>query len=409
MKKSVFCKRVLPVAVAAAFSVPAMAAVEVYNEEGTTVSFDASFNAFYSSTSTETDVDGVQSASRDQSRVRSGFLPNWFGANFSKDVGDFKLGGRASFWVSINDSDETPTDGLIDTRQFYGTVDSSWGQVLVGKDFTLFNRSNIFGDEILLGYGMTNDTLGLVDGAYVSFGNIGSGYIYPLPTSQITYRSPDVGGFKLAVGLVDPSRVATDGNGGFAGSEESAPRIEGELTFNTSMGNVFTGMGEDSNLNLWVGFLSQDSESAVEEIESRGISYGAKMKIGGLSLHASGYDGEGLGFLTGPADNQGLGLNALNVIQEDGDEVDSTGYLLQGSYTLGDTRAVVSYGLSEIDNSDEWENETTTLALFHSFHPNLIGVLEYTMNEISYGGGAVSAAQIVEEADAIAVGLIVNF
>ncbi|MEM9315515.1 MAG: porin, partial [Pseudomonadota bacterium] len=227
MKKSVFCKRVLPVAVAAAFSVPGMAAVEVYNEDGTTVSFDASFNAFYSSTSTETDVDGVQSASRDQSRVRSGFLPNWFGANFSKDVGDFKLGGRASFWVSINDSDETPTDGLIDTRQFYGTVDSTWGQVLVGKDFTLFNRSNIFGDEVLLGYGMTNDTLGLVDGAYVSFGNIGSGYIYPLPTSQITYRSPDVGGFKLAVGLVDPSRVATDGEGGFAGSEESAPRIEG--------------------------------------------------------------------------------------------------------------------------------------------------------------------------------------
>ncbi len=402
MKKSVFCKRVLPVAVAAAFSVPAMAAVEVYNEDGTTVSFDASFNAFYSTTSTETDVDGVQSASRDQSRVRSGFLPNWFGANFSKDVGDFKLGGRASFWVSINDSDETPTDGLIDTRQFYGTVDSSWGQILVGKDFTLFNRSNIFGDEILLGYGMTNDTLGLVDGAYVSFGNIGSGYIYPLPTSQITYRSPDVGGFKLAVGLVDPSRVATDGNGGFAGSEESAPRIEGELTFNTDL-------GEGSNLNLWLGFLSQDSESAVEEIESRGVSYGAKVKFGGLSLHASGYDGEGLGFLTGPADNQGLGLNALNVIQENGDEVDSTGYLLQGAYTLGDTRAVISYGLSEIDNSDEWENETTTLALFHSFHPNLIGVVEYTMNEISYGGGAVSAAQIVEEADAFAVGLIVNF
>ena len=413
MSKSVFCKRILPAAVsatlAAAVSLPAVSAVEVYNEDGTTVSFDASFNAFYSSTSTETDVNGVETASRDQSRVRSGFLPNWFGANFSKDVGNFQLGGRASFWVSINDSDETPTDGLIDTRQFYGTVGADWGQILVGKDFTLFNRSNIFGDEILLGYGMTNDTLGLIDGAYVSFGNIGSGYIYPLPTSQITYRSPDIGGFKLAVGLVDPSRTATNADGTFAGSEESAPRIEGELTFNMGMGNVFSGMGEDSNLNLWVGFLSQTSESAVEEIESRGVSYGAKVKVGGLSLHASGYDGEGLGFLTGPADNQGLNLTPLNVIQENGAEVDSSGYLLQGAYTFGDTRAVVSYGLSEIENSDDWDNETTTLALFHSFHPNLIGVLEYTMNEITFGGGAFSPAMVKEEADAIAIGLIVNF
>ncbi|MEE4279225.1 MAG: porin [Halieaceae bacterium] len=403
MKKFVLCKRILPAAIGAAMSLPAMAAVEVYNEDGTTLSFDASFNAFFSSTSTETEVDNVQTASRDQARVRSGFLPNWFGANFTKDVGNFKLGGRASFWVSINDNDETPTDGLIDTRQFYGTVDSSWGQILVGKDFTLYNRSNIFGDEILLGYGMTNDTLGLVDSGYVSFGNIGSGYIYPMPTSQITYRSPDVGGFKLSVGLMDPSRTATDANGNVdAAAEESSPRLEGELTFNTAFSDV-------SNLNLWLGFLSQTSEGAAEEIESQGVSYGVKYKVGGLSLHASGYDGEGVGFLVGTADNKGLGLNALNVIQENGDEVDSTGYLLQGAYTFGDTRAVLSYGNSQIDNSDQWENETTTAALFHSFHPNLIGVLEYTMNEISYGGGAVSAAMIEEEADAIAIGLIVNF
>jgi predicted porin len=404
MMKSVFCKRLLPAAIGAVMGLPAIAAVEVYNEDGTTVSIDASFNTFYSSTSTETMTNGIETASRDQARVRSGFLPPWVGINFSKDVGNFTLGGRASFWVSINDSDETPTDGLIDTRQFYGTVDASWGQILVGKDFTLYNRSNIFGDEILLGYGMTNDTLGLVDGAYVAFGNIGSGYIYPLPTSQITYRSPDIGGFKLAVGLVDPSRTATDDAGAVdAAAEESAPRLEGELTFNTAI-------GDDGNLNAWVGFLSQDSEGAAEDIESRGVSYGAKVGFGGLSLHASGYSGEGLGFLTGPADNKGLALSGLNVIQENGDEVDSSGYLLQGSYTLGDTRAAISYGLSEIDNSDQWENETTTLALFHSFHPNLIGVVEYTMNEISYGGGAVfGASMIKEETDAFSIGLIINF
>jgi len=420
MKNSVFSKRVLPVALGAALGMPAMAAVEVYNEDGTTLSFDASFNAFYATSDVDTvtrfaDGSDPTSSSRTQARIRSGFLPNWLGATFSRDVGNFKLGGRASFWVSTNDSNFRPTNGLIDTRQFYGTVGSSWGQILVGKDFTLYNRSNIFGDEILLGYGMTNDVLGLVDGDYVAFGNIGSGYIYPLPTNQITYRSPDVGGFKLAVGLVDPGR--TTGSGPGAGdAEESAPRLEGELTFNTDL-------GENSSLNLWGGFLTQTSEEVGVggvEVDSRGVSYGAKAKLGGLSLHASGYSGEGLGFLVGPADQFGVGIGGLNVIQENGAEVDSSGYLLQGAYSFGDSRLVASYGLSEIDNTDNWENETVTFAAFHSFHPNLIGVLEYTMNEISLGANFADPAQapdtsflpngrLVENTDTLSIGLIINF
>lgn len=398
MKSNTFRLTALAGAVAAAFSMSSQSAVEVYNKDDTTVSFDASFNTFYTSHSTETTVGGTETASRDQARIRSGFLPNWFGANFSKKVGDITLGGRASFWVSTNDSDETPTDGLIDTRQFYGTVDASWGQILIGKDFTLYNRSNIFGDEILLGYGMTNDTLGLIDGAYVSFGNIGSGYIYPLPTNQITYRTPDMGGFKLAVGLMDPSRTATDAAGNAdPAAEETTPRIEGELTYNLAM-------SETSSLAAWVGFLNQKSEGDTMSVDSQGVSYGAKVKFGGLALHASGYDGSGLGFLTGPSDVKGLGLGGLGVVYENGDEVDSNGYLAQGSYTMGSTRAVISYGYTEIENATNWENETTTFALFHSFYPSLIGVVEYTQNEIT-----LNAADYVEETDSISVGLIVNF
>lgn len=383
MKKFAFCKRAIPFALAA-IALPATAAVEIYNEDDTTVSIDASFNTFYSNTSTD---NGISGGERDQSRIRMGFLPNWVGFTFGKQVGDIKLGGRASFWVSINDSDETPTDGLIDTRQFYGTVDASWGQILFGKDFTLYNRSNIFLDEILLGYGWVNDTIGLVDGGNVSFGNIGSGYIYPLPTSQITYRSPEINGFKLAVGLVDPSRTSTG-----AGAEETMPRIEGELTYNTSW--------DGGSLTAWGGFLQQTSESSVNEVDSTGVSYGAKLKFGGLSLGASGYDGEGVGFLIGPADCLGLGL--CDLISANGDEVDSSGYLLQAAYTMGDERFVLSYGESEVNSTVDWVNQTATAGFFHNFHANLIGVLEYNMNEIEIGGAT-------EEADTISIGLIVNF
>jgi hypothetical protein len=168
-----------------------------------------------------------------------------------------------------------------------------------------------------------------------------------------------------------------------------------------AMNDVFSGMGENSNLNLWLGFMQQTSESSVNEVDSAGLSYGAKLKIGGLSLGASGYDGEGVGFLIGPADCNGLGLCDL-ISTVGGGEVDSSGYLLQGAYSFGNERLVLSYGESEVESTVDWVNETTTVGWFHSFFPNLIGVVEYNMNEIDIGGAA-------EEADTFSLGLIVNF
>ncbi|MFV0279088.1 MAG: porin [Parahaliea sp.] len=384
MHKSNLLCVLLPGAIGLSTCPPAAAGIELYKKENTSVSVDASVNTFF----TTSDVDsGITGQDRSQSRVKMGFLPNWIGFDLKRQAGDLSLGGRASFWVSINDSDESPTDGLIDTRQFYATVDASWGQVLLGKDFTLFNRSNIFMDEILLGYGWVNDTIGLVDGGNVSFGNIGSGYLYPLPTSQLTYRSPELAGFKLALGLIDPTR--TD-NGDDA--EESRPRIEAELTYSSSW--------EGGSLNAWVGGLQQASKSSASKVDSTGISYGARLKFRGLALHASGYTGEGIGWLIGPADGRGLGLGGL--IVENGREVDSDGWLAQASYSFHCERMVLSYGRSTIDNSDEWTSETTTGAWFHSFNDHFLGVLEYNRNELEIGGK-------VEEVDTLALGLIVNF
>jgi hypothetical protein len=320
-----------------------------------------------------------------------GFLPNWIGFNFSKQVGDLKLGGRSSFWVTINDSDDLNggthgiTDTGIDVRQFYATVGSDWGQVLIGKDFGLFSRSNIFLDEILQGYGNVSDTFGLIDGANVSFGNIGTGYIYPMPAAQITYRTPDLAGFKLAVGLVDPSRTTSGSS-----AEEDMPRFEGELTYNYKL--------ENGTITAWTGFLYQESESDTEDIESKGISYGIKARIAGLGLHASGFDAKGVGLLLGPGVDTVLGIP----LTEAGDEVDSNGYLLQASYIIGSARLVASYGKNELETSTELENETITGAVFYGVNDYLNLVAEYNINEIS-----VASAE--EETRTIALGAIVNF
>jgi hypothetical protein len=397
MKATQLCKALLPWLVVLAFCLPASAAITLYDKEETTFSVDGFFQTFYVYSSTDNEISGVD---RDQARIKTGFLPNYIGFNFSKQLGDLKLGGRSSFWVKINDSDDMDagggsrvTDTGIDVRQFYGTIDGSFGQVLIGKDFGLFGRSNIFLDEILLGYGNVNDTLGLIDGGGVSFGNIGSGYIYPTPTAQITYRSPELQGFKLAIGLLDPSHAAS------GSAEENMPRIEAEVTYNLKMDNF--------GLTAWVNGMTQSSEDATNansDVNSNGVGYGLRVSIASANLTASGYTAKGAGWLVGPGGDLSLGLP---IVDASGDEVESDGFLLQGSYTIDKVRLVASYGKSTIDYNDvflgDTEDETITGAVFYSVNSNLILVGEYNINNIENGSGAE------EETKTIAVGAILTF
>lgn len=364
MKSAQLIKTVLPWLLVLAFALPATAAVTLYDTGGASFSTDGSFNTFY----VYSDNDATN---KTQARIKMGFLPNYIGFNFSKQSGELKLGGRSSFWVTINDSDDSPTATAIDVRQFYGTVDAAWGQVLFGKDFSLFNRSNIFLDEILQGFGKTAG----LDASGVSFGNIGAGYTYPLPSAQITYRSPDLGGLKLAVGLLDPARTSG------AGGEEGMPRLEGELTYNHTFGQAA--------VTAWVGFLTQKSKGSLGDIDSRGISYGLQGKLAGVSLTASGYTGSGLN-------------TALGAFGSPTDGLDSNGLLLQGSYTLNQLRVVASYGKTEEDTAVKSEDEIVIGALFYSVNDNLKLVAEYNVETATSGSTEAKT-------NTIATGVVLNF
>ncbi len=340
-------------AVAIAISSQASAGLTIYDKDNTTFSTDGLINTFY----VNSQVDDINnSLDRTQSRIKMGFLPNWIGFDFGKEIDGMKLGARSSFWVSINDANTNLTDTMIDVRQFYGTIDAEWGQVLIGKDFALFGRSNILGDELLMGYGQVNSD-GLVDGANVSFGNIGTGYLYPFPNAQITYRSPKSNGFQVAVGLMDPSKSAS-------GSEENTPRLEAELTFDTEL-------SEGVPFKAWVGGMSQSSDSGATTVDSNGVSYGMNVKMAGVSLTASGFSASGVG-------TAGL----ANLVTADTADVD--GYLVQASYTVGNERFVASYGENEggtTANAHDLDAQNTAVAWFHTVNSNLKLVAEYDQSE----------------------------
>ena len=329
------------------------AAVELYNKDGMTFSADGLVNVFY----TNTEVEAADGTSTDQSRVKMGFLPNVIGFNFSKQVGDVKVETRQSFWVTINDSDlvrrgqDAGTSSLIDVRQFYGKVSGDWGSILLGKDFGLFNRSNILGDELLLGYGHT--LFGLQDGGNVSFGNISTGYTYPFPKSQITYTTPSSNGLVASIGIMDPNKAE-------AGSEEDMPRVEFEVKYT----------GE--SVSAWINGMTQESEGPNIDADSQGLGYGVNFKTNGFSFTASGYSSEGVG-------------NTVGLDQSvSPDTMEQDGYLVQASYTSGANRFVISNGESTYKNTTadtEGDISNTTVAIFHTLSSGVILVGEYTKSE----------------------------
>ncbi len=364
------------------------AAVEVYNNNDVTFSTDGLINVFYTnSTVDKTDADGVKS-DRTQSRVRMGFLPNTIGFNLSKQLDDTKISMRSAFSVSINDSDNfrdaSPADlgtgTLIDVRQFYAKISGSWGEVRVGKDFGIFNITSLLNDENLLGLGQTSDFFGFVDGGNTSYGNASTGYTYPFPKAQITYRSPDMNGFKLAIGVMDPNKMS-------AVSDEEQPRFEAELVYDTSFDN--------STLKAWVSGVTQTSEENNVEQNQTGIGYGINVKFSNISLTASAFQSKGLAHVAGLDHVVGS------------DSIESDGYLTQASYTLGDNRFVLSYGESEVENTGSILDAVHSNSIF-AYHrtilPGLIGIAEYNNTEVKVSNSLQS-----EENNTLSIGVVVTF
>jgi hypothetical protein len=389
--KKIACTRFLPLALTAAVALAtaqqAAAEIVLYDKDDTTFSTDGYINAFYVNSDVDREGDTFD---RRQSRVKMGFLPNWIGFNFGKQIDDLKLGGRSSFWVTINDSEQNGTSTAIDVRQFYGTVGSEWGEVLVGKDFGLFARSNIFLDELLSGYGQVSDTLGLVDFGGVSFGNIGSGYPYPFPTAQITYRSPKMSGLRVAAGIMDPYDSNQVDAGGKAYQE--SPRFETEVTYEFEVGGA--------KIYSWINAAQQTSDntdSSVDSVTSKGLGYGVQAKMGGFSVTGSGFQAEGMN----PFYTNNAGEATLR-------EVDSDGYLLQTSYTFGKNRVALSYGKTEDDGNGlgtAADYETRGIAYFRTINDNLKLVAEYNQFEID----AATGSGLSEDTNTFAVGAVLNW
>ncbi|MEX2523805.1 MAG: porin, partial [Gammaproteobacteria bacterium] len=323
------------------------AAVVLGGEDGWEVSYGGFINLFYN----QHDFEYFGGGSEDSSHLNEGLLPNFHTMTVkTPEVNGLKGTGQITFAVDsssnkdgrLNKAGVFNTGSTIDMREVFFNVEGDFGTISAGRTLSLFQRQAILKDMTLFGMG----AMGGPDGGGTSLGRIGFGYVYPDFRTRFTYKTPDINGFNLEVGIFDPQEPL----GAAPMWETDTPQFQAEATYTTPF--------EGGSFNVWAGLLWQEQTMMAlnSDVESFGYNVGADVSFQGFNVVGSFYDGEALGsvlFNLGGGD--GFVCGAIGCA-----EADNQGYYVQGSYTFnGKTKLGVSYGASRQDAV----NNTTLAAI----------------------------------------------
>src|SRR5437773_4321703 len=288
----------LLVAVALLWPAAASAQLTMQMSNGWSFSFAGNVNAFW--VFTKRNSSGGADSNTANSSVRTGLLPAFATFEAKGKEAGMNLSVHFGFApqiqnAGVHDQFSVQSGAAIDMRQVYLTVGGQWGQILAGRELSLYGRQIILNDMTLFGVGavgMPNVTFGAApasnppQGGGTTLGRIGYGYIYPNFNAQVTYSSKAGRPGQLSIGLFQPSTVA--GVGGYTFTK--IPRLEAEFTYNQKSGN--------NKYTCWAGGLCQSTSNAATAgttISSVGGTAGIRGEFSDLSVVVNGYIGKGLG------------------------------------------------------------------------------------------------------------------
>ena len=351
------------------------------------LSFSGNVNGFATWNTCDTKAVGVQgglacnrvSPNGDKEQaIESGLLPSALVFSAKSRQSGFDIGVTIGFYPGISSS-ATGKGGIgrsdIDARQNFLTFgDKSWGTVKVGRDIGLFGSDAILSDMTLLGVG---SGAGAIRGGNTTLGRIGVGYIYTDWIPQISYASPNYGGFQYSAGVFQGMDVVN-----FSGNANSATLTQHEEPGLQAKASYEWG-GRISG-KAWVGGLSQkvkarstDNAPAGASVSGQAFDIGAKVNSGGLEGVLYAYTGDGIG-------TTAIGFDAASFAGGTLEKRKSKGWYAQGTYKIGKWKPGISYGVSKLDLASNEsspnlvkENKSLVLGLYYSLTPSLNLVAEY--------------------------------
>lgn len=300
--------------------------------------------------------------------VTNGLLPSSLNFSASTTQNGYDISANINVYYSSNSN--TALDfSQVDARQVFLTFgNEDFGTVKMGRDFGLFAYDAIINDMSLVGVG-ANFSSG--QPGHTTLGGLGYGYVYVDRLSQINYTTPNWGGLTLTAGIFQ----GLDGNANNGGTARNG----GNLGFHGKANYTFEG---DVNGAISASFLSQEMEiaGAGRTADVRGYDLFAKVNIDNLSLVGYYYDAEGMSTLA----IGGLILPGFDGAT--GQEEESNGYMLQASYTMGNTRVGLNYADSEQERVTLVENDKYTLGVYHNLTKSLTLLGEITRSTSEIGG-----------------------
>jgi len=380
-----FKKTKLAAAVLAA-SVAAPASAVSWSAGDWEVSYTGTINLFYN----QLDQDDV--AAGNSSHLLQGLLPAF---HTMKVVGPATNGLTGTAQISFApDSSSSKTSGqnksgnAIDMREVFFNVDGSFGTISAGRTLSLFSRGAILNDMTLFGMGASAG----LDGGGTGLGRIAHGYTYAEFNTRFAWKSPDLNGFNVEVGIFDPQ----EGSGGNAANfETDTPQFQVAANYSTSF--------DGGSVSLWADGIYQEMTgrnngaaggfATTGEVTTSGFGLGANVSAGGLGVVVSMYDGEGLGSVR-QVDTNSFQCEATRCTEAEAD-----GYYIQATYNISPaTKVGVSYGESNQDNvtlgtpvnnggdaAIERSNELTTIGVYHDVNSWLKIVAEYNDQQSQFG------------------------
>ena len=394
-----FKKTKLAAAILAA-SVAAPASAATWSAGDWEVSYSGIVNMFYSMADTNT------TGQSDSVHMQEGLLP---AVHTMKAVSPATNGLTGTAQISMmpdttTDKDQRLNKGgnMLDIREVFFNVDGSFGTVSVGRGLSLFQRNAIVKDMTLFGVGAA----GGGDGGGTTLGRIGHGYVYPDFRSRFAWKSPDLNGMSIELGIFDPQEPANTITGAQAGNafESDTPQLQGELTYSTAF--------DGGSVSVWAGFLWQEIEGTgtaaanelvatgtTGDVTTSGVNIGVDANFANVGIVGSWYTGEALGttFLL----NSVFGAAPFTCNATACSEAENDGYYVQGTYSFGATKVGVSYGESvqDVDAAAATgaiagrEQQLLTVGIYHDVNSWLKVVAEYNADNSD-----------VQNADVISVG-----
>ena len=389
-----------------------------------TIDIGGNVNAYYTNTRYNGDLEDSrlegQPGGDNSNSIGTGLLPAALGIGGKTRQNDLDIAFQFTFFTGV-DSAGTPAganeygangagSNSLNIRQAFMTFgDKSWGTIKMGRDLGLFGSDAILSDMTLLGVGTGGGGTG-----NSTLGRIGSGYLYADWVGQIQYASPNWNGFSFAVAARQPWGSSDNSDLGWdaKASYEWAGDVSGKVWVGALYQKTQTAAtaGGVFAVDPATGAIAASAATAATDETANAWEIGAKVNVGAFGLVGYYYDGTGLGVPAVASGN--LPLSGLLVTSSDQD-VDG-GYV-QGTFTLPmGTKLGASWGISKIDNdgagagagTDEFENESWIVGVYHPLTKSLNLVAEYTSTDYENIGNVDG---FDGEADTIALGAILFF